>query len=30
MVYLKVVERVDLKSSYHKEKKIVTMWVDGC
>ena len=25
-VFLKVAERVDLKTFYHKKKKIVTMW----
>ena len=27
--YLKLTEKVDLKSSNHK-KKLVTMWGDGC
>lgn len=28
--YLKVAERVDLKSSHHNKIKFATMWDDGC
>ena len=30
VVYLKIAKRVDIKSSHHKKKKLVTMCDDGC